>query len=128
LKLLLDTHVLVWWLLDDPALSKRAATVLRDPASEVFVSSASAWEIATKYRLGRMPQAEPLVHGFRRLIEGERWVAISVTVEHALAAGMLKGEHSDPFDRMLAAQARLEDMKLVTGDRTLAALVPSAVW
>jgi PIN domain nuclease of toxin-antitoxin system len=68
------------------------------------------------------------VHGFRRLIEGERWVAIPVTVEHALAAGMLKGDHSDPFDRMLAAQARLEDMKLVTGDRTLAALVPSAVW
>jgi len=128
LKLLLDTHVLVWWLLDDPALSKRAATALRDPASEIFVSSASAWEIATKYRLGRMPQAEPLVQGFRRLIEGERWIAIPVTVEHALAAGTLKGDHSDPFDRMLAAQARLEDMKLVTGDRALAALVPSAVW
>lgn len=128
MKLLLDTHVLVWWLLDDPALSKRAAAALRSPASEVFVSSASAWEIATKYRLGRIPQAEPLVHGFRRLIEAERWIPISVTVEHALAAGTLKADHSDPFDRMLAAQARLEGLKLVTGDRALASLVPSALW
>ena len=128
MKLLLDTHVLVWWLLDDPALSKRAATALRDPASEVFVSSASAWEIATKYRLGRMPQAEPLVHGFRRLIDDARWIPIPVTVEHALAAGTLKGDHRDPFDRMLAAQSRLEDLKLVTGDRALAALAPSTLW
>jgi PIN domain nuclease of toxin-antitoxin system len=127
-RLLLDTHALVWWLLDDPALSKRAATALRDPANEVYVSSASAWEIATKYRLGRMPQAEPLVRGFRHLVEAERWVPIPVTLEHALAAGTLKADHSDPFDRMLAAQARLESMKLVTGDRALAALVPSALW
>ncbi len=128
MRLLLDTHVLVWWLLDDPALSKRASAALRDPASEIFVSSASAWEVATKYRLGRMPQAEPLVRGFRRLIDAERWIAIPVTLEHALAAGTLKAGHSDPFDRMLAAQARLENMKLVTGDRALAALVPAAVW
>jgi PIN domain nuclease of toxin-antitoxin system len=128
LRFLLDTHVLVWWLLDDPALPKRVKAALRDPASEIFVSSASAWEIATKYRLGRMPQAEPLVQGFRRLIEGERWIAIPVTVEHALEAGTLKGDHRDPFDRMLAAQARLEDLKLVTSDDALAALVPSTLW
>jgi PIN domain nuclease of toxin-antitoxin system len=128
LKFLLDTHVLVWWLLDDPALPKRVTAALRDPASEIFVSSASAWEIATKYRLGRMPQAESLVQGFRRLIDGERWIAIPVTVEHALTAGTLPGDNRDPFDRMLAAQARLEDMKLVTGDRALAALVPSSLW
>lgn len=128
MKLLLDTHVLVWWLLDDPALSKRATAALRDPASEIFVSSASAWEVATKYRLGRMPQAEPLVQGFRRLIDAERWTPVPVTLEHALAAGMLKAGRSDPFDRMLAAQARLENMKLVTGDRALAALVPAALW
>ena len=128
MKLLLDTHVLVWWLLDDPALTRRAAAALRDPASEVFVSSASAWEIATKYRLGRIPQAEPLVLGFRRLIDAESWIPIPVTVEHALAAGMLDANHSDPFDRMLAAQARLEDLRLVTGDRALAALVPAVVW
>jgi PIN domain nuclease of toxin-antitoxin system len=128
LKLLLDTHVLVWWLLDDPALPKRVTAALRDPASEIFVSSASAWEIATKYRLGRMPQAEPLVQGFRRLIDDERWVAIPVTVEHALVAGTLRGDNRDPFDRMLAAQAQLEDMKLVTADRALAALVPSSLW
>jgi PIN domain nuclease of toxin-antitoxin system len=109
-------------------MPKRVTAALRDPASEIFVSSASAWEIATKYRLGRMPQAESLVQGFRRLIDGERWIAIPVTVEHALTAGTLPGDNRDPFDRMLAAQARLEDMKLVTGDRALAALVPSSLW
>jgi PIN domain nuclease of toxin-antitoxin system len=128
LRLLLDTHVLVWWLLDEPALPKRVTAALRDPASEIFVSSASAWEIATKYRLGRMPQAEPLVQGFGRLIDGERWISIPVTVEHALEAGTLQGDNRDPFDRMLAAQARLEDLKLVTADRALAALVPSSLW
>jgi PIN domain nuclease of toxin-antitoxin system len=128
LKLLLDTHILVWWLLDDPALPRRLAASLRDPANEIYVSSASAWEIATKYRRGRMPQAEPLVQGFRRLIEGERWIAVPVTLEHALAAGLLESRHRDPFDRMLAAQARLEDMKLVTDDRALAALVMSGAW
>jgi len=128
LKLLLDTHILVWWLLDDPALPRRLAASLRDPANEIYVSSASAWEIATKYRRGRMPQAEPLVQGFRRLIEGERWIAVPVTLEHALAAGLLESRHRDPFDRMLAAQARLEDIKLVTDDRALAALVMSGAW
>lgn len=128
MKLLLDTHILVWWLLDDPALPRRLAASLRDPANEIYVSSASAWEIATKYRRGRMPQAEPLVQGFRRLIEGERWIAVPVTLEHALAAGLLESRHRDPFDRMLAAQARLEDMKLVTDDRALAALVMSGAW
>jgi PIN domain nuclease of toxin-antitoxin system len=128
LKLLLDTHILVWWLLDDPALPSRVASLIGDPANEVFVSSASAWEIATKYRRGRMPQAEPLVQGFRRLIDGERWIGVPVTIEHALAAGLLKGKHRDPFDRMLAAQARLENMKLLTDDRALAALVASSGW
>ncbi len=128
MKLLLDTHILVWWLLDDPALPRRLAASLSDPANEIYVSSASAWEIATKYRRGRMPQAEPLVQGFRRLIEGERRIAVPVTLEHAPAAGLLESRHRDPFDRMLAAQARLEDMKLVTDDRALAALVMSGAW
>ncbi len=75
-----------------------------------------------------MPQAEPLVQGFHRPIEGERWIGVPVTIEHVLAAGLFKGRHRDPFDRMLAAQARLEDMKLLTDDRALAALVASSGW
>lgn len=128
MKLLLDTHALVWWLLDEPALPKRVAGALRAPGNDVFVSSASAWEIATKYRLGRMPQAESLVHGFREILEEQRFAALPVSVEHALAAGLLKADHADPFDRMLAAQARLEGLRLVTGDEALRALVPAVLW
>jgi len=128
MKLLLDTHALVWWLLDEPALPKRVAGVLRAPGNEIFVSSASAWEIATKYRLGRMPQAESLVQGFREILEEQRFAALPVSVEHALAAGLLKADHADPFDRMLVAQARLEGLRLVTGDRALKPLVPAVLW
>ncbi|MGH8680673.1 MAG: type II toxin-antitoxin system VapC family toxin [Burkholderiales bacterium] len=128
MKLLLDTHALVWWLLDDPALPKRVAGALRAPGNEILVSSASAWEIATKYRLGRMPQAESLVQGFREILAEQRFVALPVSVEHALAAGLLKADHADPFDRMLVAQARLEGLRLVTGDRALKPLVPAVLW
>ena len=128
MKLLLDTHVLVWWLLDDPALPKRVAGALRAPGNEIFVSSASAWEIATKFRLGRMPQAESLVQGFREILEEQRFASLPVSVEHALAAGLLKIDHADPFDRMLVAQARLEGLRLVTGDRALKPLVPTVLW
>lgn len=128
MKLLLDTHALVWWLLDEPVLPKRVAGALRAPGNEIFVSSASAWEIATKYRLGRMPQAESLVQGFREILEEQRFAALPVSVEHALAAGLLKTDHADPFDRMLVAQARLEGLRLVTGDRALKPLVPAVLW
>lgn len=128
MKLLLDTHALVWWLLDEPALPKRVAGALRAAGNEIFVSSASAWEIATKYRLGRMPQAESLLHGFSEILDQQRFSALPVTVEHALAAGLLKADHADPFDRMLVAQARLEGLRLVTGDQTLKPLVPAVLW
>jgi PIN domain nuclease of toxin-antitoxin system len=127
-KLLLDTHALIWWLLDDPALPKRVAGALRAPDNQIFVSSASAWEIATKFRLGRMPEAESLVHGFREILDQQRFSALAVTVEHAIAAGLLKADHADPFDRMLIAQARIEGLRLVTGDRVLKPLAPAVLW
>jgi PIN domain nuclease of toxin-antitoxin system len=128
MKLLLDTHALVWWLLDEPALPKRVAAARRAATNEVFVSSASAWEIATKYRLGRMPRAESLVHGFREILDQQRFAPLPVTAEHALAAGLLKSDHADPFDRMLVAQSRIEGLRLVSGDQALKPLAPSVLW
>ena len=124
----MDAQALIWWLLDDANLPKRVASALRAAGNEIFVSSASAWEIATKYRLGRMPQAESLVHGFREVLERQRFFPLPVSIEHALAAGLLKADHADPFDRMLAAQARIEDLRLITGDPALKPLVPSVLW
>jgi PIN domain nuclease of toxin-antitoxin system len=114
-KLLLDTHVLLWWLDDDARLDTSAADAIA-VADIVVVSAASAWEIAIKQAIGKLSgpgdlTAELATNGFTEL---------PVTVAHALAAGVLPAHHSDPFDRMLVAQARLEGLTLVTRDERLA--------
>ena len=113
MTLLLDTHVLLWWLADDPRLTPAMREAIADPATSVVVSAASAWEAAIKAAVGklRVPDGlrEELVrHGFDEL---------PVTVEDGLAAGALPRHHSDPFDRMLIAQAARRQFVLVTADR-----------
>ena len=113
MTLLLDTHVLLWWLADDPRLTPTMREAIADPATSVMVSAASAWEAAIKAAVGklRVPDGlrEELVrHGFDEL---------PVTVEDGLAAGALPRHHSDPFDRMLIAQAARRQFVLVTADR-----------
>ncbi|MBI2311789.1 MAG: type II toxin-antitoxin system VapC family toxin [Betaproteobacteria bacterium] len=116
MKLLVDTHALLWWLFDDPKLSRRARTAIGNPENSVFCSSASAWEIATKHRLGKLPEAEEAVMHLPALLRAARMEVLPISVEHALAAGSLGGAHKDPFDRMLIAQAQLERMPIVTSD------------
>lgn len=128
MRLLLDTHVLLWWLLDDPKLPLRVRERLADIGVDLFLSSASAWEIATKFRLGRLPQAESLVGDFAEVLRSQRIEPLAVTLEHALEAGQLKSSHPDPFDRMLAAQAKIERMPLVTNDRALRAMKIETIW
>lgn len=116
MRALLDTHVLLWWLFDDPTLSRRARRVIADPGNEILVSSASAWEISTKYRLGKLPEAEEAVKHLPLLLRRSRMIVLPITLEHALQAGALPGPHRDPFDRMLIAQSRLEKLPLLTSD------------
>lgn len=116
MRALLDTHVLLWWLFDDPTLSNRARRVIADPGNEILVSSASAWEISTKYRLGKLPEAEEAVKHLPLLLRRSRMIVLPITLEHALQAGALPGPHRDPFDRMLIAQSRLEKLPLLTSD------------
>jgi PIN domain nuclease of toxin-antitoxin system len=111
-RLLLDTHALLWWLSDDPSLSEVARAAIATPDADVAVSAASAWEISIKSGLGKLTAPDDLEtqlvrHQFRPL---------GITVAHALAAGSLPRHHDDPFDRMLVAQARIEGMTLVTRD------------
>lgn len=117
MRLLLDTHALIWWVTDDPALSKAARDVIGDPANEVLVSAASAWEIATKHRLGKLPQAAPLTQDFVGSIAAEGFTGLPISVADGEAAGRLPGPHRDPFDRMLIAQAQTERLTLISNER-----------
>jgi PIN domain nuclease of toxin-antitoxin system len=115
-RLLLDTHALLWALAEPHRLSTRAAALIKAPTTVLIVSAASAWEIATKYRLGRLPHAGPIVAGFAAHLATLRAEELPVRAIHALTAGSFVLEHRDPFDRMLAAQAMVEGITLLTDD------------
>jgi PIN domain nuclease of toxin-antitoxin system len=111
--MLLDTHVLLWWLAGDAALPKGAGDAIADSGSEVLVSAATAWEIAIKKATGRLAAPDDLI----KALDANDFGTLPITAPHALAAGNLPAHHSDPFDRMLIAQARLERLILVSVDR-----------
>jgi PIN domain nuclease of toxin-antitoxin system len=114
-NLLLDTHVLLWWLADDPTLPRWAAGPIADPDTTVLVSAASVWEISIKQAIGRLEAPDDLLE----VLEDD-FDTLSMTAAHAMAAGRLPAHHADPFDRMLIAQARIEGLTLVSVDRRFA--------
>jgi len=128
MKLLLDTHALLWWFFDDNRLSAKLRAYMRNPDNEILVSSASAWEISTKRRLGKLPQAGAAVDRFAELISKARMGELSITIEHALLAGAFEVDHRDPFDRMLAAQSRIEKIPLATRDPAFAHFGIEVLW
>lgn len=122
-RLLLDTHVFLWWRADDAKL-KRAARAAISEASLVFVSAASAWEAAIKAALGRLELPEPLEAG----VEDSGFTKLAIGFSHAEAAAALPDHHSDPFDRMLVAQARVEKLVLVTHDPRIKPYDVQVLW
>ena len=128
MKLLLDTHALVWWWTDDPRLPAAARAAIAAPATTVLVSAASVWEIATKHRLGKWAEVAPLLDGFETLVRRSRFTPLPVTLGQARAAGSLPGPHRDPFDRMLIAQAADQQTPLVSGDPVFASYGIAVIW
>ncbi|MCA1851278.1 MAG: type II toxin-antitoxin system VapC family toxin [Beggiatoa sp.] len=120
--------MLIWWLGSLPMLSAAARDVVADPENEAFVSSASAFEIATKYRLGKLPVAAAFVDGLNEHLRREGFKPVAISLPHALAAGRLPGPHKDPFDRMLIAQARLEGFTVVASDPIFQRYRVPVVW
>lgn len=112
MSFLLDTHILLWWLSDDPLLPSGAREAIASADSVVVVSAATAWEIATNQAAGRLETPADLVEA----LEENDFETLSITAAHAMAAGALPPHHSDPFDRMLIAQARAESLTLVSVD------------
>ena len=127
-RVLLDTHALLWWLFDDSRLSPRVREVLADSDIDVYVSAASAWEIATKYRIGRLPVAEPLIQDVSGWIAKAGFLELPIRIEHARLAGTWPQEHKDPFDRMLAAQSVLEDLPLISVDPLVKTFGANVFW
>ncbi len=128
MKVLLDTHALLWWLFDDPRLSATARSAIAESKNEVAVSSASAWEIATKHRIGKLPEATEAVNNLPQLLRQARFQELAIRVNHALAAGSLPGPHRDPFDRMLIAQSDVEKVPIVTIDPVFAEYGAQVIW
>ena len=115
MNLLLDTHVLLWWLNDHPALSKKSQAAIADGKNLVFVSAVVVWEIRIKAALGKLE----IPRNFKKVLESQPFEMLDITVEHAHAVGDLPAHHRDPFDRMLVAQAKVEAFTLVTHDARL---------
>jgi PIN domain nuclease of toxin-antitoxin system len=119
MRYLLDTHTLLWAAFRRDLLSPHALQILTQPGHEMIVSAASAWEITTKYRLGKLNFARALAVDFIPQITAVGYRLLPISVEHAVRAGLLPGDHKDPFDRMLAAQAIHENMPLLSNDAQL---------
>lgn len=128
LRLLLDTHALIWWLAGDEALSRHARDAIADESNPVTVSAASAMEVATKFRIGKLPDAELLARDFEAVIAGQGFDELAISVHHARLAGEMNIAHKDPFDRLLIAQALAEDMVLVSNEALFDGFAVKRLW
>lgn len=116
MKALLDTHTLLWWLDGDEQLSLTARSWIEIPEHRILVSAASAWEIATKVRIGKLPGAQAVAANFHECLISQGFAPLDITADHALRVGSLPGPHHDPFDRMLIAQAQALNIPLISNE------------
>src|SRR5262245_3757366 len=128
MRAIIDTHVLLWWAVNDTRLSRQVHAFISDRSNAIMVSAATAWEIATKQRIGKLPVVQPLVEDMESYLEAEGFTAMDITLRHARLAGALPGEHRDPFDRMLAAQAQLEALPILSADEVFETFGVRRLW
>ena len=128
MRLLLDTHAFLWWLAGDEALSANARNSISDERNDVFVSAASAWEIATKHRIGKLPAAGAFVADLEATIASQGFIGLAISMGHGRTAGGLPGPHRDPFDRMLVAQAMIEGLVIVSNEKAFDAYGAKRLW
>jgi len=128
LHLLLDTHALIWWMTENPALPESVRRLMVDKRNTVVVSAASAWEMATKVRLGRLPAASDITRNFQAYLTQSGFETLPVSAAHGIRAGFLPGPQLDPFDRMLIAQAQAEDLTIVSNESSFDSYGIRRVW
>ena len=128
MKALLDTHTFLWWNLDDPQLSATARAIIGDGKNEIFVSAASAWEIAIKYGKGRLALPEPPERYVANRMAHYQFLALPIQLSHALRVAALPPIHEDPFDRLLVAQGQMEGLPILTADPEIARYPVDILW
>lgn len=128
MKLLLDTHAFLWWMIADARLSGPVHDLVKDPDNRIFLSAAAAWEIVTKHRLGKLPEAASVIPEFAASLADAGIDPLPVALGHAILAGSYETRHRDPFDRIIAAQAQIEGMTIVTSDSAFRAFPVRTVW
>lgn len=128
MRLLLDTHAFLWWLSGDDALSAAARAAIANEDNGIFISAASVWEIATKHRIGKLPGVATLIANLDDAIATQGFAGLPISLRHGQTAGALPGPHRDPFDRMLIAQAMLEDLVLVSNEQPFDAYGVRRLW
>lgn len=126
-EVLLDTHTLIWWMVDPARLSKEAAAILADTGSRILVSAVVAWELAIKINAGKI-QPSSLLLGLDGAFAKQSFAELPISLEHAVKAGLLPLHHRDPFDRLLVSQALVLGIPIVSADRTLDAYGVRRIW
>jgi PIN domain nuclease of toxin-antitoxin system len=125
---LLDTHAALWWWTDLPKLGRVALAAIEEAATPIFVSTVSGFEIALKWRLGKLPNLGDPRDSYEPLMMRNRFIDLPISAAHAVRAGTLDGAHRDPFDRLIAAQALMEDLTVITRDPEIAAFGCKVLW
>ena len=125
---LLDTHALIWWFIDSPQLARRARESMLADEAQVYASAASAYEIANKFRIGKLPHVKVLLDSYAGYLTAQGFVELPLTADHARIAGLLPIPHRDPFDRMLIAQALMGGLAIVTSDRAFEPYPVRVIW
>ena len=128
MNLLLDTHALIWWLLGDAKLSRPARQSIDDENNDILVSGATAWEIATKFRKGKLPTAGGFATNLAAIVVEQGFLELAITIRHACHAGLLPPPLRDPFDRMLVAQSLLENLPLISNETVFDRYGINRIW
>jgi PIN domain nuclease of toxin-antitoxin system len=125
---LLDTCALLWWWNDPDKLSKRVLSLIKDPQNSFYVSAATAWEVSTKYRIGKYPNGANIIADWEKRLLEDGFRELTISISHALKAGTLPGDHKDPFDRMIASQSLITAYPVVTSDYQIGNLGAEVIW
>ena len=128
MRLLLDTHAFLWWIVADKQLSSVARATIQDPHNEIFFSTVSSWEISIKASLGKLVIPDSPRQFFRQQLRNNRFQILPITVEHTVAIYQLPHHHRDPFDRLLIAQCHVEQLSLITNDQLIHQYAVPTVW